>query len=1624
MEQSLRSYNMISLNEKDFENFKKVQHAFDMYYEGHIDEFDVPIKLLGLEKYSTAYFISVRHLGKIDFNNENHQNILRLSLYVRDNSKSCKEFSEENAVLFLKLSEADDENENSALQIEQEMLKNFSNMAYGGTMVPSFFASVPALGLGMFLGEKSGNIVFREGIMKDQLLRLNSNVFTYESVNSILDMRLAPEAKTFLQKKIYQHFNDEILKLTNTQQKQQASQQNLETQCISLRKQQDELQKKFENIPSNHYKNSDRNQRTTQEPLLSKKLIHNARQIDLSQYPNVKNAINNDLIGMKAGIERNKHASVVPPFLPEAHVLGAETHLDPADIPIYKFYRGVQAGKLFTLPLERFLNPNLAVNSQGLKNELHAIREKIVNGVENGQIDGVEKALENEVGGLIKEVNVCSIDGRAALGNVAKSPIAKTSQEVIPASVIEQSAPVSQLLESNLQAANMVAKLLGKTELAKGIATVGSNVVTIARAFEAIKVVGAVGSAISLANAAAILNPYLMAAIAAYSIFSYFTESKQPDPILEGFKALSNQIDQLHQNMMQGFQHISGQIDDLRKSMMHCFTSLENKVADLNQAIEKLNNKIYLFELRTQSYLSYLDVKMERYHASLVDIIQDNVIADIRIKFFNIISHCENAVNITDTFDNDFTTLYSIIECDANRQVVTHAIESNNKDSGKNENAMTWANCSVGHVQEFLKKRFDKIYALGVSNPIIWYWSAILIIELLHRYTSENDANRLYLGPSQKENIQTVITKGNSIQQLVKDITDPHIITNLIEDYRNAIKAIMNCINQKIEQYNEENIKKFMDVLTKQQSDYEAEQPLQNIKFSKKNRKKAAKRYAEQYNTHQSNAKKSLSTRATTLGLNKLNIGLFDEEKRHLLNTSLECIIHPQPGTGMKLPLMMRENQQGLSVWVRAAEQLGLGSIKYYYQLEQINAKDCAVIITCVLKTKESLFLLGEKRINHGDAINEKYYPEPRLWLAWEGGQYARRIEKHKKSKKDKEEEYLSSQSMPMMPLSKKHEKVAHSSPHIQNTPMATTVSLSNQDNMLETLSELVSRAWCDQRKKTNDDIKKSLQSDDSLFQAIGALDTSFYLLKTACLLGYSKFYDTRYFQLFFHSDILKNKNDILNFLNSYQGKNQDYLPKKLQATLNSLENFQINLARISHGQNLMVGNSAIDEELKSLTRLVKKAQDRPQKRPLPNKSKTMPFHDADNTSTFFVTKLIDKKYSFIERLLTEDRGRPPANKPGSNGFTFAENMIIHDDEHMRSFYTQVLKNKLGEKYVPTTPAGFIIHDIIENQIEYIKDVKASILEDDTFATIRLVDENNYTPLDAILAANSEELYQLCKQQLKKAWEKVHGPLSPAENHADQSELEEEQLPKKRCFSNLKSTFLFFGNQPEALHHSTFARNAQQTTSNHEKLTQQEEKLLSESISKWGLQVAINQSLQENTDERLKKVAKSFGFGCDNVNADGNCFFHAVAAQLKLPLQHQEIKGKALQYIIDHIDSYIHFSEKERNEFINGLLDSEWADHIFIHATAKALNITIAIVKSNGADPKIVNKGSNKRTIFLGQEVVTIGNIERGRHFQSLKKIDNAKPDKSIDECISKEPEDRFESTSTSTSVIAASRLA
>lgn len=179
------------------------------------------------------------------------------------------------------------------------------------------------------------------------------------------------------------------------------------------------------------------------------------------------------------------------------------------------------------------------------------------------------------------------------------------------------------------------------------------------------------------------------------------------------------------------------------------------------------------------------------------------------------------------------------------------------------------------------------------------------------------------------------------------------------------------------------------------------------------------------------------------------------------------------------------------------------------------------------------------------------------------------------------------------------------------------------------------------------------------------------------------------------------------------------------------------------------------------------------------------------------------------------------------------------------------------------------------------------------------------------------------------------------------------------------------------------------------------------------LNKAIQDSLLDDNSKNqlavdLKEQAIRYGYICENVLGDGNCFFHAMLVQLKKcdgkyqNLTIEELRAKAIQHILDKMELYNEALGNEADDFIiKNSQNGEWADHIIIQALSRALNLSIIIIQGDDKKPpRIFRRAEPETTIYLGYEV--------GWHYQSLNRDTSLIAEINIEELIMKTEVDSF----------------
>lgn len=131
----------------------------------------------------------------------------------------------------------------------------------------------------------------------------------------------------------------------------------------------------------------------------------------------------------------------------------------------------------------------------------------------------------------------------------------------------------------------------------------------------------------------------------------------------------------------------------------------------------------------------------------------------------------------------------------------------------------------------------------------------------------------------------------------------------------------------------------------------------------------------------------------------------------------------------------------------------------------------------------------------------------------------------------------------------------------------------------------------------------------------------------------------------------------------------------------------------------------------------------------------------------------------------------------------------------------------------------------------------------------------------------------------------------------------------------------------------------------------------------------------------LEEEAKAYGFECSDTPANGDCFFSAVEQQLSIhapDLFHPayDLRAKTVGHIEHYFSEYRGFVE-EPDSYLERLRKSgTWADDVSIRALSRVLNVTLAIINSDGTPPIIIKRPHPRATLYLGYEIDC--------HYQSL----------------------------------------
>lgn len=139
----------------------------------------------------------------------------------------------------------------------------------------------------------------------------------------------------------------------------------------------------------------------------------------------------------------------------------------------------------------------------------------------------------------------------------------------------------------------------------------------------------------------------------------------------------------------------------------------------------------------------------------------------------------------------------------------------------------------------------------------------------------------------------------------------------------------------------------------------------------------------------------------------------------------------------------------------------------------------------------------------------------------------------------------------------------------------------------------------------------------------------------------------------------------------------------------------------------------------------------------------------------------------------------------------------------------------------------------------------------------------------------------------------------------------------------------------------------------------------------------------------LEQIAKSHGWAYQDVEADGNCFFHAVIAALTAQGRtdiianhdHIELRLSIMQYLRAHQDDFPEFlaaHPEGLDAYITIMSQNAcWVDGTVVQITAKALNIDIQIFTGANGKSSVVKANDSAASAAT---TITLGNIAQ-RHY-------------------------------------------
>ena len=143
----------------------------------------------------------------------------------------------------------------------------------------------------------------------------------------------------------------------------------------------------------------------------------------------------------------------------------------------------------------------------------------------------------------------------------------------------------------------------------------------------------------------------------------------------------------------------------------------------------------------------------------------------------------------------------------------------------------------------------------------------------------------------------------------------------------------------------------------------------------------------------------------------------------------------------------------------------------------------------------------------------------------------------------------------------------------------------------------------------------------------------------------------------------------------------------------------------------------------------------------------------------------------------------------------------------------------------------------------------------------------------------------------------------------------------------------------------------------------------------------------------LHLQAGHYDFTVQDVPGYGDCFFHAMADQLSIRgihpgISQEMLRERAASFMVEHQEEFKPFIEALAQDGPEAYIQrayekGEWADDPVITALARELNITLVMIRSDGAYQAPINEVAGQPRVYLGYYV--------GLHYVSLRGEPNAR---------------------------------